>query len=157
MPLARCSARRDAALSSASAEGIEARLTAGDIRAQRVGRGHRVEEHQLSAHRADGPPGHSACPNVFHQRDAPGPRANDRPGPRPGTHRRGFVSHHEDLAGHTGMTENDWLAHRFEEQRPRLRGVAYRLLGSLSEADDAVQEAWLRLSRADADEIDNLA
>ena len=50
----------------------------------------------------------------------------------------------------------DWLAERFEEHRPRLRAVAYRMLGSLSEADDAVQEAWLRLSRADADEVENL-
>src|SRR4051812_40400059 len=49
------------------------------------------------------------------------------------------------------------LADRFEEQRPRLRAVAYRMLGSLSEADDAVQEAWLRLSRSDADAIDNLS
>jgi RNA polymerase sigma factor (sigma-70 family) len=54
------------------------------------------------------------------------------------------------------MDERDWLAERFEEHRPRLRGVAYRMLGSLSEADDAVQEAWLRLSRSDADEIENL-
>jgi RNA polymerase sigma factor (sigma-70 family) len=48
------------------------------------------------------------------------------------------------------------LADRFEEQRPHLRAVAYRMLGSLSEADDAVQEAWLRLSRSDSDEIENL-
>jgi RNA polymerase sigma-70 factor (ECF subfamily) len=48
------------------------------------------------------------------------------------------------------------LAVRFEEQRPRLRGVAYRMLGSLAEADDAVQEAWLRLNRTDADRVDNL-
>jgi RNA polymerase sigma factor (sigma-70 family) len=54
------------------------------------------------------------------------------------------------------MDERDWLAERFEEHRPRLRAVAYRMLGSLSEADDAVQEAWLRLSRSEADEIDNL-
>src|SRR4051794_33650968 len=54
------------------------------------------------------------------------------------------------------MTENDWLAERFEEQRPRLRAGAHRMLGSLSEADDAVQEAWLRLSRSDADDIENL-
>ena len=40
------------------------------------------------------------------------------------------------------MNEHDWLANRFEEQRPRLRAVAYRMLGSLSEADDAVQETW---------------
>ena len=54
------------------------------------------------------------------------------------------------------MDERDWLAERFEEHRARLRAVAYRMLGSLSEADDAVQEAWLRLSRSDADEIENL-
>src|SRR5262252_7326241 len=54
------------------------------------------------------------------------------------------------------MSEQDWLAERFEEQRPRLRAVAYRMLGSLSEADDAVQEAWLRLSRADTSEVENL-
>ena len=48
------------------------------------------------------------------------------------------------------------LADRFDRQRPRLRAVAYRILGSLSEADDAVQEAWLRLSRTDADRIDSL-
>src|SRR5215203_3434157 len=54
------------------------------------------------------------------------------------------------------MEERDWLAERFEEHRTRLRGVAYRMLGSLSEADDAVQEAWLRLSRTDADEVENL-
>ncbi len=54
------------------------------------------------------------------------------------------------------MDERDWLAESFEEHRSRLRAVAYRMLGSLSEADDAVQEAWLRLSRSNADEIDNL-
>jgi RNA polymerase sigma factor (sigma-70 family) len=54
------------------------------------------------------------------------------------------------------MDERDWLAEQFEEHRSRLRGVAYRMLGSLSEADDAVQEAWLRLSRTDSDEIENL-
>jgi RNA polymerase sigma factor (sigma-70 family) len=54
------------------------------------------------------------------------------------------------------MMEKDWLAQQFEEQRGHLRGVAYRMLGSLSEAEDAVQEAWLRLSRSDADSIDNL-
>ena len=54
------------------------------------------------------------------------------------------------------MNERDWLAERFEEQRPHLRTVAYRMLGSRSEADDAVQEAWLRLSRTDADRIENL-
>jgi RNA polymerase sigma-70 factor (ECF subfamily) len=55
------------------------------------------------------------------------------------------------------MVEQDWLAERFEEQRPRLRAVAYRMLGSLSEADDAVQDAWLRFSRTDTSEVENLA
>jgi RNA polymerase sigma factor (sigma-70 family) len=54
------------------------------------------------------------------------------------------------------MDRQDWLAEQFEQQRPHLRAVAYRMLGSLSEADDAVQDAWLRLSRAEADEIENL-
>jgi RNA polymerase sigma factor (sigma-70 family) len=54
------------------------------------------------------------------------------------------------------MDERDWLAERFEEQRPRLRAVAYRMLGSLSEAEDAVQEAWLRLSGSAYGEVDNL-
>ncbi|HEY2038872.1 MAG TPA: sigma-70 family RNA polymerase sigma factor [Edaphobacter sp.] len=54
------------------------------------------------------------------------------------------------------MQEQDWLAQRFEENRGSLRGVAYRMLGSLNEADDAVQEAWLRLSRSNASEIENL-
>jgi len=54
------------------------------------------------------------------------------------------------------MDERDWLAERFEEHRTHLRAVAYRMLGSLTEADDAVQEAWIRLSRSDADEIENL-
>ena len=54
------------------------------------------------------------------------------------------------------MDEREFLAQHFEEHRVRLRAVAYRMLGSLSEADDAVQEAWLRLSRTDAEEIENL-
>jgi RNA polymerase sigma factor (sigma-70 family) len=54
------------------------------------------------------------------------------------------------------MNERDYLAERFEEHRTHLRAVAYRMLGSLSEVDDAVQEAWLRLSRVDAAGIDNL-
>src|SRR5512135_3135733 len=54
------------------------------------------------------------------------------------------------------MTERDYLAERFEAHRTHLRAVAYRMLGSLSEVDDAVQEAWLRLSRADTAGIDNL-
>jgi RNA polymerase sigma-70 factor, ECF subfamily len=52
--------------------------------------------------------------------------------------------------------QQQWLAERFEEHRPRLRAVAYRMLGSLSEADDAVQDAWLRVSRADTSEVENL-
>src|SRR5438105_11750370 len=54
------------------------------------------------------------------------------------------------------MSEHDWLAERFEENRSHLRAVAYRMLGSLSEADDAVQEAWLRLSRSDTSGVENL-
>jgi RNA polymerase sigma-70 factor, ECF subfamily len=54
------------------------------------------------------------------------------------------------------MDERDWLAERFEENRPHLRTVAYRVLGSASEADDAVQETWLRVSRAGTDEVENL-
>jgi RNA polymerase sigma factor (sigma-70 family) len=54
------------------------------------------------------------------------------------------------------MDESPWVAERFEEHRAHLRAVAYRMLGSLSEADDAVQEAWLRLSRSDAGSIENL-
>src|SRR5215207_3129623 len=55
------------------------------------------------------------------------------------------------------MAEHDeWLAERFEGHRSRLRAVAYRMLGSTSEAEDAVQEAWLRLSRSGADGVENL-
>jgi RNA polymerase sigma-70 factor (ECF subfamily) len=54
------------------------------------------------------------------------------------------------------VNQQDWLAHEFEQHRPRLRAVAYRMLGSLSEADDAVQDAWLRLSRADRSDVENL-
>jgi RNA polymerase sigma factor (sigma-70 family) len=54
------------------------------------------------------------------------------------------------------MGERDWLAERFEENRTRLRTVAYRMLGSLSEADDAVQEAWLRLSHSGTSGVENL-
>jgi RNA polymerase sigma factor (sigma-70 family) len=54
------------------------------------------------------------------------------------------------------MDEREWLADQFEANRTHLRAVAYRMLGSTSEADDAVQEAWLRLSRTDAAGIDNL-
>ena len=54
------------------------------------------------------------------------------------------------------VSEREWLAERFEEQRGHLGAVAYRMLGSFSDADDAVQEAWLRLSRSDAAAIENL-
>ena len=54
------------------------------------------------------------------------------------------------------MAEQDWLAERFEQYRTRLRAVSYRMLGSLSEADDAVQEAWLRVSRADTSQVEDL-
>lgn len=54
------------------------------------------------------------------------------------------------------MTQSDWLAQQFEQNRSHLRTVAYRMLGSLPDADDAVQEAWLRLSRADSSAIENL-
>src|ERR1041385_5033932 len=54
------------------------------------------------------------------------------------------------------MTDDEFLAEQFEAHRTHLRAVAYRMLGSLTEADDAVQESWLRLSRTEADAIDNL-
>jgi RNA polymerase sigma-70 factor (ECF subfamily) len=55
------------------------------------------------------------------------------------------------------VNEADWLAHRFETHRDHLRAVAYRMLGSLTEAEDAVQESWLRLSRSDTSDVENLA
>jgi DNA-directed RNA polymerase specialized sigma24 family protein len=51
------------------------------------------------------------------------------------------------------MDEREWLLRRFQEHRPRLRAVAYRMLGSTSEAEDAVQEAWIRLSHSNAGTI----
>jgi RNA polymerase sigma factor (sigma-70 family) len=54
------------------------------------------------------------------------------------------------------MKDQDFLAERFEDSRPHLRGVAYRMLGSMAEADDAVQEAWIRLSRTDTSDVENL-
>ena len=54
------------------------------------------------------------------------------------------------------MNESEWLAERFEEHRSHLRAVAYRMLGSLAEADDALQEAWIRLSRSDTGGVENL-
>ena len=56
----------------------------------------------------------------------------------------------------TTVEQQGELAQRFEEHRSHLRAVAYRMLGSLTEADDAVQEAWIRLSRTDTDDVDNL-
>jgi hypothetical protein len=55
------------------------------------------------------------------------------------------------------VTTSDWLADEFEHHRTRLHAVAYRMLGSVSEADDAVQECWLRLNRSDTSAVDNLA
>ena len=52
------------------------------------------------------------------------------------------------------MNDSDWQAEQFERTAPHLRAVAYRMLGSMSEADDAVQEAWLRLNRSDTDAVD---
>ena len=54
------------------------------------------------------------------------------------------------------MKDRDLITEEFERHRPHLRAVAYRMLGSLSEADDAVQESWLRLNRSDADAVANL-
>ncbi|MFC8617788.1 RNA polymerase sigma factor SigJ [Micromonospora purpureochromogenes] len=56
----------------------------------------------------------------------------------------------------TAVDEHEWLTQRFEEHRTRLRAVAYRMLGSVSEADDAVQDAWLRVSRADTGAVENI-
>ena len=54
------------------------------------------------------------------------------------------------------MSDRDWLAEQFEEHRAHLRRVAYRMLGTIDDSDDAVQEAWLRLSRTDSAAIENL-
>lgn len=60
------------------------------------------------------------------------------------------------MNGIRGIDEHDWLAEQFERERPHLRAVAYRLLGSLSEADDAVQESWLHVSRSDSGSVTHL-
>jgi len=61
-----------------------------------------------------------------------------------------------DMAGKARMDGREWVTERFEANRSHLRAVAYRMLGSMSEADDAVQEAWLRLSRSDVNAVENL-
>src|SRR5690242_2857767 len=67
-------------------------------------------------------------------------------------------SHHRRRDRHSGMAmdSDTWQAEQFERHRAHLRAVAYRMLGSVSEADDAVQEAWLRLSRSDGSAIENM-
>jgi RNA polymerase sigma factor (sigma-70 family) len=72
------------------------------------------------------------------------------------SHRAGFIRHCYDGSEEEDVTVAEWVADEFEESRPRLRGIAYRMLGSTAEADDAVQEAWLRLSRTGSESIDNL-
>src|SRR5215204_4786824 len=76
------------------------------------------------------------------------------------SHRPGFVRHYyNDVTPRrnvTEMEEHEWLAQRFEVNRTHLRAVAYRMLGSISEADDALQEAWLRLSRSCTSGVENL-
>jgi RNA polymerase sigma factor (sigma-70 family) len=70
-----------------------------------------------------------------------------------------LAGHWSDTTGGksvTTMTTPEWLAEQFEQQRPHLRAVAYRMLGSAGDADDAVQEAWLRLSRDDRSDVENL-
>ncbi len=77
-----------------------------------------------------------------------------RRGPPPGPH-RALLSHPGRLARQCGQMDEN-LASQFEANRPRLQSVAYRMLGSLTEAEDAVQETWIRLSRSDPESIDNL-
>src|SRR5918993_4921979 len=76
------------------------------------------------------------------------------------SHRPGFVRHYYNDVTRRGivteMEEHEWLAQRFDAHRTHLRAVAYRMLGSISEADDAVQQTWLRLSRSETSGIENL-
>src|SRR5260370_13947409 len=82
------------------------------------------------------------------------------------SHRLGFARHYYDgtqrrnvtdgRKGMRSMDEHEWLAEQFEASRPHLRAVAYRMLGDLTEADDAVQESWLHLSRSDTSGVENL-
>ena len=58
--------------------------------------------------------------------------------------------------GNTEMEDKQWFADQFEAHRPHLRAVAYRMLGSVTEADDALQEAWIRTTRSDSTTIDNI-
>src|SRR5262245_56883164 len=62
----------------------------------------------------------------------------------------------EELEGESEMTESDWLAEKCQEKRPHLKAVASRILGSNGEADDAVQEAWFRLTRSHVNSVENL-
>src|SRR5262249_28346508 len=62
----------------------------------------------------------------------------------------------EEVGGESPMTDSDWLAEKFQEKRPHLKAVACRILGSNAEADDAVQEAWFRLTRSDVNSVENL-
>jgi RNA polymerase sigma-70 factor (ECF subfamily) len=68
----------------------------------------------------------------------------------------GDIKEQNAMGGKQVMDEHDWLVERFESERPHLRAVAYRLLGSLAEADDAVQESWLRASRSDSRSVTHL-
>src|SRR4051794_31589600 len=72
------------------------------------------------------------------------------------SHRRPFARRRSDGSPEQNVTAMDDLTEIFEQHRTHLRAVAYRLLGSVHEADDAVQEAWLRLERSDVSDVDNL-
>src|SRR5437867_9652013 len=75
------------------------------------------------------------------------------------SHRSRLVRHCYDGTRRKDVTVNaqEWQVEQFEQHRPHLQAVAYRMLGSVSEAEDALQEAWLRLNRADTDKVTNLA